>query len=315
MTGRTAVADPIVRRVLLTGSTGFIGTAILAALRRRGTPDIRVLLRPRHTGPPTPDVTVVTADLADRRTIAGCCDGVDLVIHAASYIGPDPNRCALVNEEGTANLVRTAVRAGVGRLLYVSTAAVYGAGPHRGVVEGALTPSPSSPTSTSRLAAEQSVTSAGGVVLRPHLVYGAGDRWVLPSLVALLKAPGLIEGGTALMSMIAVRDLARVALALALERPDIPHGAMYHANHPRPVSLREAVEALATRLGVTAPGINLSRAAAAAALPHLPARLLDLAANDHWYDSTAIWRDAGCRPGRPPHRDLRDATDWCLPPC
>ncbi|KAB1927663.1 NAD-dependent epimerase/dehydratase family protein [Micromonospora sp. ALFpr18c] len=315
MTGFRTVADPKVRRVLLTGSTGFIGSAILAALHRRRTPDIRVLLRPRHTNPPTAAVTVVSADLADPRTIAGICDDVDLVIHAASYIGPDPRRCALVNEEGTANLVRTAVQAGIGRLLYVSTAAVYGTGPHRGAVEGALTPSPSSPTSTSRLAAEQSVRSAGGVVLRPHLVYGAGDRWVLPSLVALLKAPGLIDGGTAKMSMISVRDLARVALALALDRPKFPHGAMYHANHPRPVSLREVIEALATCLGVSAPGTNLSRAAASAALPHLPARVLDLAATDHWYDSTRIWRDAGCQAGRPPHQDLHDATNCCLPRC
>ncbi|MEG3635397.1 NAD-dependent epimerase/dehydratase family protein [Micromonospora palythoicola] len=293
-------------RVLLTGSTGFVGSSILALLQRRGTADVRVLLRPgTATSYPT-TATVVRGDLANPASVAGVCAGIDVVIHAASYVGPDMRRCEAVNDLGTAALTRAATESGVRRLIYVSTAAVYGSGPHRGPVEGTLTEAPSSPTSTSRLAAERWIRSAGGLVLRPNLIYGAGDRWVLPGLAALLKAPGLIENGEALTSMIGVRDLARITVALALDRPDGASASVFHANHPQPIRLRDALAAIATRWGVTPPQGGLSRAQALALLPHLPPRLVELAAVDHWYDSTAVWREARIGPGRRVDQDLAD---------
>ncbi|MCZ7440051.1 NAD(P)-dependent oxidoreductase [Micromonospora sp. WMMC241] len=295
-------------RVLLTGSTGFVGSAVLAVLLRRAAVDVRVLLRPGRAVSPRAAVTVVRGDLAEPATLAGACAEVDVVIHAASYVGPDARRCAVVNDLGTAALARAATEAGVRRLVYVSTASVYGPGPHRGATEGALPTAPASPTSASRLAAEGWVGSAGGLVLRPHLVYGAGDRWVLPGLAALLAGPGLIENGDALMSMIGVPDLARVTVALALDRIGAPTAPVYHANHPRPIRLGDALAALAGRLEVALPRGTLSRAAARTLLPHLPDRLIELAAVDHWYDSTAVWRDAGIPPGPPVERDLADGA-------
>lgn len=100
------------------------------------------------------------------------CDGVDAVIHCASRINGDEQTTRTVNDLGTRALVDEAVRAGVGRTVYLSTAAVYGRGPFTALVPGRAPLAPGSPTSVTRAAAENHVLAAGGTVLRPHLVYG-----------------------------------------------------------------------------------------------------------------------------------------------
>ncbi|WP_405115500.1 NAD-dependent epimerase/dehydratase family protein [Micromonospora sp. NBC_01405] len=67
-------------------------------------------------------------------------------------------------------------RAGIPACVYVSTASVYGRGPHRGITENSVAPSPQSPVSSSRLAAETLIRAAGGTVVHPHLVYPRADH-------------------------------------------------------------------------------------------------------------------------------------------
>lgn len=92
------------------------------------------------------------ADLADEPSLRGVCDGADVLVSLASYIGPDADRCAAVNSAGTAALVAEARRAGVGRIIHLSTCAVYGPGPHRGQDVHELVPAPVSVASVGRLA-------------------------------------------------------------------------------------------------------------------------------------------------------------------
>ncbi|WST48739.1 NAD-dependent epimerase/dehydratase family protein [Streptomyces avidinii] len=119
----------------------------------------------------------MNADLADEQSLRGVCEGADVLLSLASYIGPDADRCAAVNSAGAAALVAEARRAGVGRIVHLSTCAVYGPGPHRGQDVGELAPAPVSPASAGRLAGEGPVLDAGGLVLRAGLVLGRGDRW------------------------------------------------------------------------------------------------------------------------------------------
>jgi nucleoside-diphosphate-sugar epimerase len=235
-------------------------------------------------------------------------------VHAASYVGADPDRCERVNHQGTRRLVEEADRAGVAAFVQVSTAAVYGTGPHRGPDEQCLPPAPESPTSASRAAGERWVLAAGGTVLRPHLVYGVGDRWVIPTLARLLAVlPGWIDGGRALTSVVAVSELARLTAALTLA-PTVAGsgGTVLHANHPKPVSIRELGLTVAGLLGLRVPEGTVRRGDVRAHLDGLPvhSRHLDMLAVDHWYDSNRIWRVSGCRPGPDPLGELPASASW-----
>jgi nucleoside-diphosphate-sugar epimerase len=120
--------------ILVTGATGFVGTAVLRELVGRGMgPRVRVFVRRPVPGWMTDaGVTTWRGDLTDAPGLAGACTGITMLVHLASRIGGDPGSCRAVNEEGTANLLAEARRAGTPGLLYLSTCAVYRDGEHRG---------------------------------------------------------------------------------------------------------------------------------------------------------------------------------------
>jgi nucleoside-diphosphate-sugar epimerase len=286
--------------VLVTGAAGFVGRRVVAAAAR----DDRRLRLAVHRSPPEPvatgQVETVLVDLTDPRSVRGICQGVRVLIHCASHVGAEPEVCEAVNALGTRTLVQEAERAGVERIVYLSTAAVYGDGVYRQLIEGGAPCRPVSAASRTRLIAEQEVLRAGGTVLRPYLVYGAGDRWFIPAAVTLLTAlGGLVDGGTARLSLIDVDTLATAIVAVATA----PRGSLtgvYHANHPEPVELRTLCAALTEHLDLPDVARNdlthaqaLSRLATSGGRRHH----LDMLAVDHWFDSSRIWTGTGCAPG------------------
>ncbi|MEU7321091.1 NAD-dependent epimerase/dehydratase family protein [Streptomyces griseoviridis] len=283
--------------VLVTGGAGFVGGAVLPLLRAAGV-RVRVLAhqRPTERGP---DVEVVDGDLTDPSSVRGLCQGVDRVLHLASYVGKDEERCQAVNVEGTHRLVAEARRAGVTGFVRLGTAAVYGNGPFVRTAEGAEEPRPVSSTSRSRLAGEEPVLAAGGAVLRPYLVYGAGDRWVMPALARMLRAlpSGLPERGSARLSLTEVGSLAAALVGTAVHTPPRRAAGVFHACPERPVTLRELVATAHRELGL--PLVRgdqpFDRAReellAAGCDPHL----LDLFGVDHWFDGTRL-RTLGSHP-------------------
>ncbi|MGV9380430.1 NAD-dependent epimerase/dehydratase family protein [Nonomuraea sp. NPDC003707] len=303
-------------RVVLTGSTGFIGSAVLRRLSAAGV-RVRAVCRTEPVGPHrVPGVEYARADLTEPASLRGLCEGGGVLVHAAPYVGRDQARCVAVNERGTARLVAEARAAGVRRIVYVSTTAVYGPGPHRGAEVGELTPAPVSATSRTRLAAERSVTGAAGLVLRAGLVLGPGDRWVVPALRELAqRVPGRWDGGRALLSLIDVADLARL-VAAAVTADAAPVG-VYHAANPEPVRVGALLDALARHLILPPAADDAEGLAWEACLHRLrttPGRVSErqftLLAQDHYYRCDAIWERLGCAPGPGPLTRLGAAASW-----
>ncbi|MER8225611.1 NAD(P)-dependent oxidoreductase [Streptomyces sp. NPDC094143] len=285
-------------RVLVTGGSGFIGGTVVPLLQSAGV-RVRVLAHLRFPAA-GPRVEVVEGDLTDPTTLRGICRDVDCVLHLASYIGKDEERCEAVNVDGTRHLVAEADRAGAGGLVQLSTAAVYGNGPFRGTAEDAVEPRPVSPTSRSRLAGERFVLGAGGAVLRPYLVYGRGDEWVMPALLRTVRAlrSGLPEGGSALLSLTEVGSLATTLARMAVTPPSRRATGVLHACPARPVSLRELVVAAHRHLGfpLVEGDQPFDRARQELIAAGCDGHLLDLFGVDHWFDATRLRTSVGHAP-------------------
>jgi nucleoside-diphosphate-sugar epimerase len=300
--------------ILVTGATGFIGSAVLRALDVHPDIDVRALVRRApdgHSGQ-RPSKFVI-GDLTDRTSLSDICQGVHTIVHAASYVGDDPQRCWAVNAAGTAALVHAARRSGVARIIYVSTASVYGHGRHDGVAPPPSDYQPASAVSRSRLAAEQLVRDSGGWVVRPHLVYGNGDRWFVPALAALLTSAGGRIDCPARISTIKVDDLARALCALATLADDrLQRGTAIDVNHPNPTPVTTLVEAITNALELDIPDRPMSIAAIRRRLPEdgRSQRHLAMFAHDRWYESRHVWNVVGQEPGESFETGLAHCVDW-----
>ncbi|MFG2680438.1 NAD-dependent epimerase/dehydratase family protein [Streptomyces sp. NPDC048392] len=303
--------------VLITGGSGFVGGHVVREAERRRA-DIRLLSHRRPV--PRSESHCVRGDLAEPRTLRGVCDGVDVLIHCAAQIGGTSAANQAVNAGGTAALVAEARRAGVRRIVQLSTASVYGRGTYRGQRPEELVRNPGSCTSRTRAAAEDAVLSAGGVVLRPHLVYGEGDVWVGPGLARVLRElPGTVAGWSARMSMIAVTDLARALVGAAFAPDPALSASVYHAAHPEPVTAHGALRAVAACAGIPWPRRDLTvrRARGLLAGNDVLSGIVDLLTTDHLFESGTLWSDLREAPGHPFATGFRRAVPWyrsTLPP-
>jgi len=106
------------RRVLVTGMSGLIGTAVRRRLEGRFT--LRALNRR-----PVAGVECHQADIGDLAAIAPAFDGVDAVVHLAANVVANPPVDAIVRDNvvGTYNVFEAARRAGVRRVIYASSGA------------------------------------------------------------------------------------------------------------------------------------------------------------------------------------------------
>ena len=112
--------------VLVTGASGFLGSAIAAALRARGHA-VRVLARPSspRTNLNAADV-VCEGDLRDRASLAAALKGARYLFHAAADYrlwARDPEEIRRSNVEGTRLIMEEALSAGVERIVYTSSVA------------------------------------------------------------------------------------------------------------------------------------------------------------------------------------------------
>ncbi|MBR8192845.1 NAD(P)-dependent oxidoreductase [Burkholderia vietnamiensis] len=170
-------------RVLITGGSGFLGAWIIRRLLARGMECVSFDLHtnPRLVEALAPERAAAvqwrTGDIADAAATANAFDGCDAAIHLAGVLttdcAADPVRGAQVNLIGTLNVFEAARSAGLRRVLYASSAGVFG--PDDGAV-----PLPQTHYGAFKLACEGSARAywhdhgIASVGFRPLVVYGAG---------------------------------------------------------------------------------------------------------------------------------------------
>lgn len=178
-------------KALVTGATGFLGGALAKALAETGY-ELRVLVRRESPILAALGAEVVLGDIRDRAAVEKACHEVEIVFHTAALASGwgDARTFEDINVGGTRSLLDAARRAGARAFVYTSSPSVVFDG--KDIAGG----DESLPFARSFLAhyprtkalAEQEVAAAAAkdfltVSLRPHLIWGPGDRNLLPRLL------------------------------------------------------------------------------------------------------------------------------------
>ena len=188
-------------RVAVTGAAGFVGAAIARALAER------------H------EVVQLTRREWDITT--GPIDGrADAVVHCAALADDSAplGEAMLVNRIGTRNVVNSFPGA---RIVHISTSSVYDAFTASvRVTEDAPLPARFLSSYSESKAAAEAELPPGAVVLRPHAVYGPGDRTLLPRVLAGIRGHRLVlpQGARVRHTLTHIDNLAAAA-GLALTGP------------------------------------------------------------------------------------------------
>lgn len=222
--------------ILVTGSTGFIGRAVIRQFSPLGFP-IRALIRPSPSTPRLPKgvpVEVAVVSLADKRGLRAAMLNVETVIHLASAENQGSRGSLLTTDiEGTQNLVEAAADAGVGRFVYLSH---IGAGPTSGY-----------PVFKAKGIAEDFIRKGGTpyTILRTSLVYGLEDHFT-NNLSRLIRASAGIfpipAGARTVIQPLWVEDLA-TCLVWAIQREDTLN-QIYELGGSEFFTLRQVIETI-----------------------------------------------------------------------
>ena len=226
------------KKILLLGGTGFVGRSLCERLVAQGT-DLRLTVATRRLANAKPvqflpAVDPVECDVHDDAQLTRLVAGHDAVVNLIAILHGSAADFDKVHVQLARRLANACTRAGVPRLLHVSALGV-----------GADAPSN---YLRSKAAGEAALQAAGLAlsILRPSVIFGAGDRFL--NLFAALQsvAPVMpLSGVDARFQPVWVQDVAE-ALLRCLERPETI-GQTYECAGPQVYTLRELVQ-LAGRL-------------------------------------------------------------------
>lgn len=246
------------QRAFVTGGSGFVGRNLLEVLQGLSVPTV-ALARSDAAAAACAGrgARVVRGDLDDIDVLAAAMSGCDVVFHCAAHVleWDDPAVYQRVNVDGTAHVLSAAIRAGVARIVHVSTEAVLvGGGPIVQVDE--TRPLPEHPLPmypASKAAAERLLRAAADqmdvVIVRPRFIWGAGDTSVLPLMVDAVRKGQFrwIAGGRYKTSTCHVRNVIE-GMILAAQRGR--RGETYFLTDGQPVELRGFIRDLLASQGV-----------------------------------------------------------------
>jgi nucleoside-diphosphate-sugar epimerase len=245
--------------VAVTGATGFIGRHVTAHLVAQGI-EVRGVVRPESTHEVPRGATIVRVPL-DAAALGEAFAGVDAVVHLAGIVSAlAPADYSAVNVVGTREVARATAAAGA-RLVHISSLAAAGPAPATAPRSEDDRPSPRTPYGRSKLDSERLVMATPGlrwIILRPAVVYGPGDRAMLPLFKCAERGLlPLVGRRDAAYTFVHVSDAVR-AIAAAIGTP--LDREIVFVGHPRPVNAREILQAVRQSVGRPAVIVRIPQA-------------------------------------------------------
>lgn len=207
------------KKILVTGGSGFLGRHLLPRLVAGGTL-VTCLARSDKAASKLPSgVKPAPGDCGDASAVAAAVKGQDAVIHMAGLLfGASWRDYLEANVAYARNIGAAAVKSDARRVIFVSSLAAAGpcaALPGR---DEQSAPVPVSAYGWSKLAAENVLRNALGdrlVIVRPPVIYGSGDRAMLPLFKSCKAGVGIAPAGDFPLSLIHADDAA-AAIMLCL---------------------------------------------------------------------------------------------------
>jgi dihydroflavonol-4-reductase len=321
------------RAVLVTGATGFVGSALVRALLAAGYP-VRALVRassPRANLSGL-EVDCVAGDIRDAKAVKRAMAGMRYLIHAAADYrlwARDPDAIMRTNVEGTRTVMRAALDAGIERIVYTSSVATLAPSADGRAADETSSLAEADAVGAykrSKVAAERLVErmitrdALPAVIVHPSTPIGPRDSRPTPTgrvIVAAARGriPGFVDTG---LNLVHVTDVAAGHLA-ALTRGKV--GAHYILGGDN-VLLADMLRHIALLVGRRPPRLKLPRtplyplAAVAEMLamvtgrePLLTRDGLRMSRQRMFFSSAKAERELDYR-ARPWAEGVRDAVDW-----
>ena len=246
------------KSILVTGATGFLGSALVTELVKQQQP-VRVLVRNERKAREQfgEAVTIIEGEITDTEQVRKAVDGATTIYHLVGHLYHPSVPTELYRRthvEGTRIILEACKgQSQLERFMHCSTTGVHGVTGKTPAAEDAPY-APTNPYEATKLEGEQLALKAHkewGLpvsVARPGLVYGPGDLHLLGFFTSIKKGrPCLIDGGRSMLHPIYIDDMT-TAFLLCAERPEAI-GHSYNIAGDHPVSMRELSTAIAHSMG------------------------------------------------------------------
>lgn len=309
------------RKSLVTGGAGYFGQVIVAKLLERGEEVVVFDLN-------RPDCThrrlnAMQGDIRDPAAVRKALQGVQAVYHNVAQVPLAKDRTLFwqVNRDGTENVLKAARAAGVERVIYTSSSAVFGV-PRCNPVTEATEPSPMEDYGRAKLAGEQLCREyeRNGLsvsIIRPRTILGHGRLGIFQILFEWiyrgLKVPVLGKGDN-LYQFVHASDLADACILAC----DAKRSGTYNIGAAGFASMRQTLENVIRHAGTGSSVRSVSkrlaeigmRATSALGLSPLAAYHALMYGESLYFDISLAQRELGYAPRYTQDEMFAESYDW-----
>ncbi len=238
--------------VLVTGGSGYFGSLLVRRLLEQGHGCAVFDLNDADDRPR--EVRLFRGDVRDQGALAEACRGMDAVFHNVAQVPLAKDRAlfASVNIDGTRNLLQACRDAGVAKVVYTSSSAVFGVPRELPVTED-TPPSPAEAYGAAKLAGETLCREYADrgldvTIVRPRTILGHGRLGIFQILFEWIRQGSnvpVLGRGDNVYQFVHADDMAEVCIRAAQR----PGAAVYNCGAQRYGSMRQVLEALCAHAG------------------------------------------------------------------
>jgi 2-alkyl-3-oxoalkanoate reductase len=188
-------------KYLITGATGFIGNAVARALKQSDKDVYGLIRKPEQAEMLQMDnIGYRIGDIRDKTSLKQAFKDMHVVVHSAALVSDwgKPEEFIQINFQGTRNVLEVCSELGIKRVIYISTADIFGYRVDNPVNEHSPIKKSPSWYAKSKIMAEQLARQYAAnreleiTIIYPTWVYGEGDRHFVPEIIQTIRSGKMV---------------------------------------------------------------------------------------------------------------------------